>query len=80
MNSSIIPQGPTETIAGGTMSRVALVVSAETDVVISAIIYDFPAAPPNASVVAAFTLKAGRNLFNVRSMTFTGTATAIYRY
>lgn len=77
MNSKIIPNGPTETITNGTVAKVALLVMAETDIVISVIEFVRPF-PLNAHAVSAFTLKAGRHLFNVRSMTFTGTGTFIY--
>lgn len=78
MNSQIIPQGPAETVTNATLTKEALLIAAETDLVISAIEYSFPATPPNAAVVVAFTLKQGRTLFNVRTVTFTGTATVIY--
>ena len=79
MNSDIIPQGPTETIVDGTVTREALLVYAETDLVITDLLYQFQADPPHANAVDAFTLAAGRYLPGVKSLTFTGTATIIYR-
>lgn len=81
MNSNIIVNGPAETITNPAVAvtRVAQLIEAETDMVISAITYQFPAAPPNAQAVSAFTLKAGRHLFNVSSIAFTGTGTFTYR-
>ena len=78
MNNEIIPLGPTEAITNGTISRKALVVTAETDLVITDLVFGYPASPANAGAVDAFTLLATRSLFNVKSMTFTGTATVIY--
>jgi len=78
MNSNIIPVGLTETVTNGTVTK-ALLVEAETDLVISAITYKFPPTTANAGAVTAFTLKAGRHLFNVDSITFTGTTTVTYR-
>jgi hypothetical protein len=81
MNSHIVPVGPTETITNGTIAgRPIEIVQAETDCVITSLIYQFPATPPNAGVVNAFTLKAGRYLFKVASLIFTGTATIIYEH
>lgn len=81
MNSQIIPTGLSETITDGTITdKKVLVLTAETELVITGLVYQFPADPPNAAVVAAFTLPAGRSLFRVKSVTFTGTATAIYSY
>lgn len=79
MNSDIIPQGDTETVTDGAITRPVLLFTAETDCVISAIVYLLPADPPNPTKVTAFTLKTGRWLANVKSVAFTGTATAIYR-
>ena len=78
MNSNIIPQGPQETITDGAITHSAQVIFAETDLVITNLVYIFPANPANANVITGFTLKAGRYLFNVKSMTFTGTATVVY--
>jgi hypothetical protein len=46
--------------------------------VITDLVFGYPASPANAGAVDAFTLLATRSLFNVKSMTFTGTATVIY--
>jgi len=78
MNSDIVPQGPTETVTNGTVDRNALMVFAETALVISEITYEFPASPANAGAVTAFTLPVGRVLCRVDRMVFTGTATFIY--
>lgn len=78
MNDQIIPTGTTETVTDTTINKDILVLTAETDVVISAVVYSFEAVPANAAKVSAFTLKAGRTLFRVRSITFSGTATVIY--
>lgn len=78
MNSNIIPVGPTETVTDGTITQPMQVVAAETDLTISAIVYQFPVTGTTGAV-SAFTLKAGRNLFNVKSITYVGTATLIYR-
>ena len=80
MNSHVIPQGPQETITNGTLgARPTLILYAETDLVLTALIYEFQAAPANAGAIAAFTLKAGRYLYYVKSCAFTGTATVTYK-
>lgn len=79
MNSDVIPVGVTETVTTGTVTG-AILIEAETDLVISAITYKFPPTTANAAAVTAFTLKAGRHLFNVASIAFTGTATVTYRH
>lgn len=89
MNSNLIPLGPTETLvltaqqvpaanAVGDAREIQLL-EAETDFVITAIAYRFPASPAHAQAVSAFTLKQGRHLFHVKSVTGTGTVTVIYR-
>lgn len=84
MNSHIIPQGVTETCNGATILAAAntpiLLLLAHTDVVISAITYLHPPTTPNAGAISAFTLGAGGYLFNVKAITFTGTATLTYRH
>lgn len=78
MNSNIVPNGPQETITNGVVDRPALLIYAETALVITDLIYMHPASPPATGVVNGFTLAAGRWLGRVASMTFTGTATVIY--
>lgn len=77
-NSNIIPQGSQEVVVNGSLTQKALMVQAETDLAITALVFEFPASPPNAGVVDNFTLKAGSRLFHVKGMTFTGTASIIY--
>ncbi len=80
MNSDILPQGPQETIVNGTINRPVLIVYAETNLVISNLVYEFQATPAHANAVAGFTLPAGRYLCYVKSCTITGTATIVYKY
>lgn len=83
-NSNIIPQGLTETVNGITMLAAAdtpiELLMAETDLNISAITYMFPPKTANPGAISGFTLKAGRYLFNIKAITFTGIGTIIYRY
>lgn len=79
MNSNIIPEGPTETITNGTVTKDTLLMMAETDLSITAIQYLFPATPATPVATSVFTLKAGRHLFNVATINFTGTATFYYK-
>lgn len=81
MTDNIIPVGPQETITNGsiTTARSARIVWAETDLVITGLTFQFQAAPAGTGAVNAFTLLAGRYLFDVKAMTFTGTATIMYR-
>lgn len=79
MNSDIIPNGLTETVTDGSITKPALLVYAETDVTIANLVYMNAVVPPNTGAVDAFILKAGRWLGRVKSMTFSGTATIIYQ-
>lgn len=78
MNANIIPQGSQESITDGSLTAKALVVFAETDVVISNLVFRYPPSTPNDNNVDTFTLKAGRWLGHIESMDFTGTITVIY--
>lgn len=78
MNNQIIPRGPQETITNGSIAKNILCIFAETDLVITALVYISQATPAHANVDNAFTLTAGRFLSHVKSLTFTGTATVIY--
>jgi hypothetical protein len=80
MNHDVIPQGPTETITDGTIQDGAMAVFAETDLVITNLAYQYPKTALGAGTpLTGFTLLAGRYLFYVKAMTFTGTATIIYQ-
>jgi len=79
MNSNIIYLGPQETVVGGTITRPILIIHAESDLVITGLVYIHQAAPAAPGKVAAFTLGAGRYLTHVKGLTFTGTATIIYK-
>ena len=80
MNNQIIPQGSSETITDGTITnKEVMLLMAETDLAITGLVYAKQTDPANAAAVDAFTLKAGRHLFNIKSVIFTGTATVIYR-
>lgn len=78
MNNQIIPVGTQETITNGTVTKNILVIWAETDLVITNLIYVNQASPANAGAIAGFTLGAGRYLCHVTNITFTGTATVCY--
>lgn len=79
MNHQVIPLGVTETITNGTITdQEVLLLSAETELTVTDLVYQYPKTPANAGAVDAFTMAAGRHLFYVKSITFTGTATVIY--
>jgi len=79
MNSHIIPVGNQEAITDGTDVLGVLLLEAITAVVVTDITFLFPPTNANAAVVTAFTVPAGGHLFNIASITFTGTATVTYR-
>lgn len=81
MNSQIIPTGPAETITDGTIAnRKVLMLTAHTELTITGLVYQTPATPPNAGVVAALTLAPGQSLFRLKAVVFTGTASVVYDY
>jgi hypothetical protein len=81
MNSGIIPQGPSEVVTDtAVITREILVATALTDVAFTGLSFTFPATPANADVIAASTLPAGSQLFNVAGITVTtGQLYVVYR-
>lgn len=80
-NDNVIYQGPQEIIDNASpaaLTKNALVINALTDLVITNLVFMFPANPPAANVVNALTLKQGGFLFHVASATFSGTAAVTY--
>ena len=82
MNSNIIPVGATELLTDGTITAAdpILLIEAITDLVCTNVTPLFPKlAASRGTVVTAFTLKQGGHLFNLKTVTYTGTAAVIYR-
>ncbi len=78
MNSNIIPQGPTECILDGTVTKNILVFRAVTDCSVTAMAFQFPAQPANPAAMTAVVLPAGTELYYLESITWEGTAHVIY--
>lgn len=78
MNHDVIPLGPTETVTDGN-AKGALALFAETDLVLSNLAYQYTPGNTGNTPLTGFTLKAGRYLFYVKNVDFTGTATIIYQ-
>jgi hypothetical protein len=82
MNSNIIPLGATEFLTDGTITAAdpILLIEAITDLVCTNATPLFPKlAAGRGTVATAFTLKQGGHLFNLKTITYTGTAAIIYR-
>lgn len=81
MNNNIVPQGTTEVINDGAIvTKKVLMLKALTDLVLTNVVFQWPATPANANVQDAFTLPAGNWLGYLAGFELTtGIAHVIYQ-
>jgi hypothetical protein len=80
MNSDIIPQGPSELVGVGSITREALFIKATAALTLTNVVFSFPATPANAAAATGCALPAGDALYNVKSCTIgAGAAYVVYR-